>query len=210
MLTAVFIDDTNTRANYSSMPAFHDQPNVCNADLLPHFGDIGTGGVGNVQFVMLRWGYVYPVVILREKTPEARNVYTDSMVAVKAGFGRTMCHLAGVFGVSRQTLYNWLKGENPKEQHRGKLMELAAAARVLTKQGFKPTAQSLQRTIAQGKTFIELIGQGADGQQTAEQLIRIERRGIAAQARLNALLGDRAPLRPEISDMGRPAFKENA
>ena len=129
-----------------------------------------------------------------------QHVYTDSMAAVKAGFGKMMCCLAGVFGVSRQTLYNWLKGEIPKEQHQGKLMELAAAACVFTEEGFKPTAQSLQRTIAQGKTFIELIGQGADGRKTAERLVRIERRGIAAQARLNVLLGDRTPLRPGISD----------
>lgn len=204
------LDDINTYDNYGPMPAFHNQVVACDGDSLPYFDDIGTGGVGNAQFFMYRRGYSYPAVILKEKTTAAQNVYTDSMTVVKAGFGRTLSHLPGVFGVSRQTLYNWLNGETPKEQHRDKLMNLAAAARVFTQSGFKPTAQSLQRTIAHGKTFIELIGQGDDGQQTAERLIRIERRGMAAQTRLNALLGDRTPMRPEISDMGRPAFNEHA
>ena len=113
------------------------------------------------------------------------------MKEVKAGFGRTMSHLPAVFGVSRQTLYNWLNGEIPKEQHQGKLVQLAVAARVFNGAGFKPTALSLDRSVAQGKSFIELIGQGADGRETAERLIRIEKRGAAAREKLDALLGDR-------------------
>lgn len=81
------------------------------------------------------------------------------------------------FGVSRQTLYNWPCGETPKESHQGKLVQLAAAARAFTDIGFKPTAPSLERTVAQGKSFVELIWQGADGKETAERLVRIEKRG---------------------------------
>jgi transcriptional regulator with XRE-family HTH domain len=135
--------------------------------------------------------------------------YTDLMKEVKVGFGRTMSHLPAVFGVSRQTLYNWLNGETPKEQHQGKLVQLAAAARAFAEAGFKPTAPSLDRTVAQGKSFVELIGQGADGKETAERLVRIEKRGAAAREKLDALLGDRSPSRPNVADMGRPALNED-
>jgi transcriptional regulator with XRE-family HTH domain len=135
--------------------------------------------------------------------------YTDLMKEVKAGFGRTMSYLPAVFGVSRQTLYNWLNGEVPKEQHQGKLVHLAAAARVFIEAGFKPTALSLDRTVANGKSFIELIGQGADGKESAEKLIRLEKRGASARAKLDALLGDRSSSRPDVAEMGRPALNEN-
>jgi len=114
-----------------------------------------------------------------------------------------------VFDVSRQTLYNWLNGATPKEQHQGKLVQLAAAARVFTKTGFKPTALSLDRTVAHGKSFVELIGQGADGKEMAERLVRIEKRGAAARQKLDALLDDRTPARLDVADMGRPALNED-
>ena len=132
------------------------------------------------------------------------------MKEVKAGFGRTMSHLPVVFGVSRQTLYNWLNGETPKEQHQDKLVQLAAAARAFTEAGFKPTALSLERTVAQGRSFVELIEQGADGKETAERLVRIEKRGTVAKAKLDALLGGRTPSRPDVSEMGRPELNEDA
>jgi transcriptional regulator with XRE-family HTH domain len=131
------------------------------------------------------------------------------MKEVKTGFGRTMSHLPAVFGVSRQTLYNWLNGETPKEQHHDKLVQLAAAARVFTEAGFKPTALSFERVVAQGKSFLELIAQGAEGREAAERLVRIEKRGMAARAKLDDLLGDRKPSRLSVSDMGRPALDEN-
>jgi transcriptional regulator with XRE-family HTH domain len=117
--------------------------------------------------------------------------YTDLMKEVKAGFGRTMSHLPAVFGVSRQTFYNWLNGEIPKKKHQEKLVQLAASARVFIEAGFKPTALSLDRTVLHGKSFIELIGQGADGKESAERLIRLEKRGASAWAKLDALLGER-------------------
>jgi hypothetical protein len=168
-------------------------------------------GTEGVHFVISRQGY-RPFGILKIEPATAQETYTpytDLMKEVKTGFGRTLSHLTAVFGVSRQTLYNWLDGETPKEQHQSKLVQLAVAARVFTEAGFKPTALSLERTVAQGESFVERIRQGADGRETAEQLIRIEKRGAAAREKLDALLGDRTPSHPGIADMGRPAIDEN-
>lgn len=208
---AVPVCDFNAHAHYRPVPAIHRQVTVAEGGPLPCFGGSGTGGVESVHFVMSRQGYS-PYAILKFELATAKDTYapyTDLMKEVKAGFGRTMSHLPEVFGVSRQTLYNWLSGETPKEQHQGKLIQLAAAARVFTKTGFKPTALSLDRTVAQGKSFVELIGKGADGKETAERLVRIEKRGAAAREKLDALLGDRMTSRPDFADMGRPALNEN-
>lgn len=209
---AVPVGDINAHAHYRPVPAIHRQANLAEGCPLPCFGRSGTGGVEGVYFVISRQGYS-PFAILKIElaaTQDTYAPYTDLMKEVKAGFGRTISHLPAVFGVSRQTLYNWLNGENPKEQHQGKLVQLAAAARVFTEAGFKPTALSLERTVAQGKSFVELIGQGADGKETAERLVRIEKRGAAAREKLDALLGDRTPSRSGVADMGRPALNEDA
>lgn len=208
---AVPVADFNTYPHYRSVPAIHSRAAVAEGRPLPCFGGGGTGGIEDIQFIMSRQGYS-PFAILKVEPVNTREIYApymDLMRAVKAGFGRTMSHLPAVFGVSRQTLYNWLNGEIPKEQHQGKLLQLAAAARVFTSTGFKPTAVSLDRTVANGKSFIELIGLGADGKGTAERLIRIEKRGASAREKLDALLGDRTTPHLDVADLGRPALNEN-
>lgn len=131
------------------------------------------------------------------------------MGQVKAGFGRTMSRLPEVFGVSRQTLYNWLEGETPKVAHQERLRQLAEAAQIFAGLGIKPTTPMLDRTVAQGKSFIQLMAAGADGQETAKQLIRIVQRGNDSRAKLDTLLaGRRAKL--SASEIGAPAMDEGA
>lgn len=205
------VGDINAYAHHRPVPAIYRQAAFIEGGPLPCFGRSGTGGVEGVRFVMSRQGYS-PYAILKVELEAAQDTYapyTDLMKEVKTGFGRTMSHLPAVFGVSRQTLYNWLNGETPKEQHQGKLVQLAAAARIFTEAGFKPTALSLERTVAQGKSFAELIGQGADGKEVAERLVRIEKRGTATREKLDALLGNRKPSRLDVSDMGRSALNED-
>ena len=205
------VGEINAHAHYRPVPAIYRQATIAEGGPLPCFGGSGTGGVESVHFVISRQGYS-PFSVLRiglAATQDTYAPYTDLMKEVKAGFGRTMSHLPAVFGVSRQTLYNWLNGETPKQQHQHKLVQLAAAAHVFTEAGFKPTALSLERTVAQGKSFVELIRQGADGKETAERLVRIEKSGAAARAKLDALLGGRTPSRSDVADMGRPALNDD-
>ena len=135
--------------------------------------------------------------------------YIDLMQEVQAGFGRTLSHLPAVFGVSRQALYNWMKGEVPKEQHRDKLVQLAEAAKVFSHLGFKPTAEILDCTVAKGKSFIELLSDGANGKEVANKLVRIVRRAVVERESLKAQLGERESPGLTSSDMGRQSFPES-
>ncbi len=208
---AIAAGNFNTYVHYGPAPVVCQRTSVSEGATLPCFGWSGTGGVESMFFITSRQGY--PLFTIQQSAIVAAHdvgtPYADLMKEVKTGFGRTMSHLPAAFGVSRQTLYNWLNGETPKEQHQDKLVQLAAAARAFTEAGFKPTALSLERTVAQGKSFVELIGQGADGKEMAKRLIRIEKRGAAAREELDVLLGNRTPLRPDAADMGRPALNEN-
>ena len=206
------IEDITVYAHYRPIPAIYGRAPVAEGGPLPCFGGAGTGGVEGVRFVKVRPGYrpyaVMEVEVLA--SPEPYVPYSDLMKEVQASFGRTMSHLPAVFGVSRQTLYNWLSGEEPREQHQSKLVQLAAAARVFAERGFKPTPLALDRTVAQGKSFLELLGEGADGKETAQRLVRIVNRGTASRDKLDTLLGGRESPRLDVSDMGRPSLAEDA
>lgn len=208
---AIPLGDLNTHVHYKPHPAIYKRAAVSEGGPLPCFGGSGTGGVESVSFIMSRQGYS-PYAVLKVQSTAAHKAltpYAELMKQVKTGFGRTMSNLPAVFGVSRQTLYNWLNGETPKEQHQNKIVQLAAAAHAFTAASFKPTTLSLERTVAESKSFIELIKHGADGEETAKKLIRLEKRGEIANAKLDALFGSRTTLRPEIDDMGRPALIES-
>lgn len=192
----IFADRKSNVAIYASAPTSDGRP-------FSSFGGIGTGGFGGLHFVKTRQGYQPFILIVKENGPQATNSpYVDLMKEVKAGFGRTMSQIPAVFGVSRQTLYNWLSGEIPKEQHHGKLVQLAAAARVFVDMGFKPTSLGLDRTVANGKSFVELLSEGADGTEIAQRLVRIAMRGTRSREKLDALLGDRAAPYPSRSEIG--------
>lgn len=67
----------------------------------------------------------------------------------------------------------------------------------------------LDRPVAQGKSFLQLMATGANGQEAAKKLIRIVQRGADSRAKLDALLeGRKAKLL--ASDIGAPALDEDA
>jgi hypothetical protein len=169
---------------------------------------VGTGGLARAQFVREAFGYK-PYEVLDHPQVVDEAPYAKLMGQVKSGFGRTMSRLPEVFGVSRQTLYNWLEGETPKVVHQERLRQLAEAAKVFADLGIKPTTPMLDRTVAQGKSFLQLMASGANGQEAAMKLIRIVQRGVDSRAKLDALLeGRKAKL--SVSDIGAPALDEDA
>jgi hypothetical protein len=176
------------------------------------FGAAGTGGIECTYSYRDRPGYppFFVVMTFEPESATAEPSFAKAMKVVQAGFGRTLSSLTEIFGVSRQTLYNWLNGETPKEQHQDKLVQLAASARVFSDRGFKVTSPMLSRTISQGKTFVQLIGGGADGAETAIKLMKVVQRGDKSRAALAEILGDRKAAKPLVSDIGAPFFDEDA
>ena len=172
--------------------------------------EVGTGGVATVRFIREALGY-RPYVLIEnaaEQQPVAAP-FAIAMQLVKTGFGRTFSRLPEVFGVSRQTLYNWLGGETPRPLHQERLLQMAEAAQVFSDLGFKPTAALLERSLSQGKSFLKLMAEGGDGRQTAEKLVRVAERGNASRTRLDALLAGRKT-RLSGTDIGAPLFDEDA
>jgi transcriptional regulator with XRE-family HTH domain len=192
--------------HYRPVPAIYSRAQVLERPLPLRV--VGTGGIATLEFLREAFGY-QPYEVLEQPQVVEEAPYAKLMGQVKSGFGRTMSRLPEVFGVSRQTLYNWLEGETPKAVHRERLRQLAGAAKVFADLGVKPTTPMLDRTVAQGKSFLQLMAAGANGQEAAKKLIRIVQRGADSRAKLDALLeGRKAKL--SASDIGAPALDEDA
>lgn len=173
------------------------------------YAAVGTGGIHVIELALHHVGYRLASVGGGSAVAVEPAPHVQQMQRVKAGFGRTMSRLPEVFGVSRQTLYNWHSGEKkPKDAHLQRLRQLAEAASVFADLEFKPTAASLDRTLVQGKSFLQLLAQGEDGKETAKKLIRVHRRSEDSRAKLGAMLGGHKA-RPAAEDLGAPAFKED-
>ena len=211
-LADLAIPDLRSSTGYRPVPAIHSHRPAA-SQLPPTIGAAGTGGIESGE--CYRRMYLLPmryqaflVVVASARTPDAAP-YAELMQVIKSGFGRTMTRLPEVFGVSRQTLYNWLNGETPKPAHQEKLRQLAEAGRIFSELGFKPTSLALDRTIMRGKSLLQLLSEGADGRDAARKLVRIVQRGNEARAKLDEILGGRrASL--EASDIGTPSLDENA
>ena len=173
----------------------------------------GTGGNSSVDLIRSHFGYRPFSIIEQHDDPPAgapAPSCANLMQEVISGFGRTLSRLPVVFGVSRQTLYNWRDGERPKEVHQAKLTQLAAAARTFSAAQFTPTSPMLDRTVAQGKSFLTLLAEGADGADAATRLMRIVQRDRAADARFDAALPGRPKVKLTAADFGAEAFEEDA
>lgn len=195
-------------AIYGRAPTFQRPPSAYQLQAIGVVGEVGTGGVASAAFIDKSMGYA-PFLVLETSQPAEHAPYAQLMRQVKEGFGRTMSRLPEVFGVSRQTLYNWLDGETPKPAHQERLVQLAAAARVFNELGIKPTSALLDRSLAQGKSFLQLLANGADGKETAKKLARAVQRGAEARSKLDALLEGRKSALAS-SDIGAPALDEKA
>ncbi|MFS2099411.1 hypothetical protein ACCC97_10645 [Variovorax sp. Varisp85] len=202
----IALDAESFSTGYVVPPAVHRRATTEGRPPLPTFGDAGTGGVETQDFYILRTGY-RPFEVVVQLSLNGGRPFAKQMEAVKAGFGRTMSRLPTVFGVSRQTLYNWLDGETPKLQHREKLSALVDAAAEFKRRSFVPTSAALDRKLVRGKSFLDLLAEGANGTAVAKQLMDIETRGQSARSKLDALLGGRRA-RLDAADIGSPSFPE--
>ncbi|WP_375791161.1 hypothetical protein ACE102_07365 [Bradyrhizobium sp. vgs-9] len=206
-LAELAIPDFASSTGYRPVPAIRPPA----SKVLPTIGVAGTGGVESDDYYrrmyLLQVGY-RAFLVLAPAQPVGPAPYAELMQVIKAGFGRTMTRLPEVFGVSRQTLYNWLNGETPKPAHQEKLRQLAEAAQIFSALGFKPTSLALDRTITRGKSLLQLLSEGADGRETAKKLVRIVQRGSEARAKLDELLGGRKA-HLDASDIGTPSMDED-
>lgn len=108
--------------------------------------------------------------------PHAENYARDAtecLARIREVFAPSVSDLAATLGVSRQTVYNWQNGEQPKEALAVKLTDLARAADIFAQSNIQFNSALASRKFANGKTLFQVVQSNGSATEAAKLLMRI-------------------------------------
>lgn len=171
---------------------------------------IGTGGELSIEHLQSRTSqmqHVVPAADVADVAP-VRSPLED-LIRIREVLKPAMSDLATAFGVSRQSVYNWLNGEQVAEENAAKLQDLAQAADVLAHEGITVNAALLKRKFTNGRTLLQVAQAGESARVTALQLVHIHKRERAQRERLAARFANRGRTAPS-ADFDLPSSGDDA
>jgi len=169
---------------------------------------IGTGGElslehfrQNAQRAQLGAPAVEVAATAHIRTP------SEDLARIREVLKPAISDLATTFGVSRQSVYNWLNGEQVADENAAKLHDLAQAVDVLVYEGVAVGPALLKRKFAMGKTLLQVAQAGESAREAALLLVHIHKREAAQRERLNARSATR-PRTVPTADFDLPASND--
>jgi hypothetical protein len=157
---------------------------------------VGTGGHMTVDYVVERqdrgyrfneFGRIDLHQAIVERTP------VENLSYIRVVLKPSVTDLARLFGVSRQSVYDWQNGTKPSPDHIARLQDIAKAATVFAVEGSTASAQLLRRPVAGGKTLFDIIREGGSAEDAARALVQMNRREKTQRETLQTRLAGRRP-----------------
>lgn len=146
---------------------------------------------------------IHSVEIALARTP------AEDMERIRKSLSPAMSDLAKALNVSRQTIYNWVNGEQPTPEHIASLKDLALAADMFKEAGVLVNGTLLKRKVIQGKTLLDVVREGSSARDAAQILIRIVQRETIQREQLASRFAGRRASRPS-ADSDIMAAKDEA
>lgn len=171
---------------------------------------IGTGGelsLAHLQRSTQQALYAAPWVEVMEV--EHARTPSENLTRIREVLSPAVSDLATTFGVSRQSVYNWLNGEPVAAENAAKLQDLAQAADVLAHEGVSVNAALLKRKFANGKTLLQVAQAGESARDAALMLVQIHKREAIQRERMNARFANRVKT-SATADFDLPAPNDHA
>ena len=174
---------------------------------------VGTGGLMSAEYIAKRAerGYAYSQITnapahlgVVQRTP------AENVARVREVLKPAVSDLAVLFGVSRQTIYDWQGGAQPSEENASRLSDLAGAADVLAMGGVAATPRLMQRRIAGGKRLLDIVREGGSVIDAAHTLAKMIQREHEERQTLDSKLAARTRQPVDYSDAGAPMLDETA
>lgn len=134
---------------------------------------------------------------------------SENLSRIRQVLNPAVSDLATTFGVSRQSVYNWLNGDPVAEENAAKLNDLAQAADVLAREGVAISAALLKRKFANGRTLMQVAQTGESARDAALMFVQIHKREAAQRERMDARFANRAKS-PASADFDLPASNDHA
>ncbi len=133
----------------------------------------------------------------------------ENLARIREVLRPAVSDLAATFGVSRQSVYNWLNGDHVSEENAAKLQDLAQAADVLAHEGVTINAALLKRKFANRQSLMQIAQTGGSARDAALMLVQIYKREAVQRERINARFANRAKT-PASADFDLPQFNDDA
>jgi transcriptional regulator with XRE-family HTH domain len=172
---------------------------------------IGTGGelsVEHLQRSTHQMQHMVPSVDVANVAPPVRSPAED-LVRIREVLKPAVSDLATTFGVSRQSVYNWLNGDSVAEENAAKLQDLAQAADVLAHEGIAVNAALLKRRFANGRTLLQVAQASESARDAALQLVHIHKREMTQRERMATRFANRGKTAPS-ADFDLPSASDDA
>ncbi len=199
-------DSSTTTGGTSSLVRFFGWAAAAGAVL----SAIGTGGqlsIAQLQRSTEQALYTVPNIEVAEV--ERIRTPSENLIRIREVLNPAVSDLATTFGVSRQSVYNWLNGEPVADENAAKLQDLAQAADVLAHEGIAVNSALLKRKFAHGKTLLQVAQAGESVFNAALMLVQIHKREAIQRERMNALFAKRAKT-SATADFDLPASNDHA
>ena len=171
---------------------------------------IGTGGELSLERLQRsvqqaqHMGFAFEVTEVEQvRTP------SENLLRIREVLNPAVSDLATTFGVSRQSVYNWLNGEPVADENAAKLQDLAQAAVVLAHEGVSINAALLKRKFSNGRTLMQVAQAGESARDAALMLVQIHKREAVQRKRMSARFANRAKT-PASADFDLPASSDHA
>ena len=171
---------------------------------------LGTGGELSLERLQ-RSARQGPQMVSVVEVAEVEQVRTpvENLSRIREVLNPAISDLATTFGVSRQSVYNWLNGDPVAEENAAKLNDLAQAADVLAHEGVAISAALLKRKFANGRTLMQVAQAGESARDAALMLVQIHKREAVQRERMDARFANRAKS-PASADFDLPASNDRA
>lgn len=120
----------------------------------------GSGGMDTVDALSSRH-YLFeasaaPVTLTYAKTRSSE----EQIAILRQVLGLSITDLAELLGVTRPTVYAWMKGGEMKEEHAHRLSELSSVAEEIESAGVEGLAKLAKRKLSAGVSLFELVKAG--------------------------------------------------
>lgn len=139
-----------------------------------------------------------------------RNTRTTAqcLALVREVFKPSVTELATLFGVARQTVYNWQAGQPIAPENAARLEDLAAAADVLQEYGRADQRHALRRPLPGGGTLFDRVRQGDSAAQAALALVEMLHHESDQREGFKARVADQERQPVNTDELGLPFLNE--
>lgn len=143
----------------------------------------------------------------QQQRPDLRSA-SRHLDNIRAVLNPAIAELASVFGVSRQAIYKWISGEStPEADNFERIRALSEVADAFREAGVARASSVLKMKVFDGRSLLDLVGEGQLLPSHVQVLIDEAARMEAAHARSGLARSRAKPSddwRAEISIPGRP------